>query len=222
MPYHKGIPNPETGSSNTINTINIDCIFDLQKRQEVIDKWNTEFTLIIQSNPDEFVSSKAVLLLIEHKSAGIIKGFIKKTYWNEDMHGEDTFDTIIKAFYVMFLGLDYINNQETENQKIIEKARQILTKAQLCDICLLDDFTCTFEKKIYKLDTGKYDTWIEAYLMKFPIVGDKAKERWNKEKNGLTLHSLGLATRIVKEEISLHCDFSNKQKQLKKVSQKML
>ncbi|KAD3068802.1 hypothetical protein E3N88_36682 [Mikania micrantha] len=101
MPYHKGIPNSETARSNTINTINIDCIFDLQKKQEVIDKWNTEISLIIQSNPDEFVSSKAVLLLIEHKSAGIIKYFIKKTSWNEDMHGEDTFDAIIKALYVI-------------------------------------------------------------------------------------------------------------------------
>ncbi|KAD4180162.1 hypothetical protein E3N88_28753 [Mikania micrantha] len=99
MPYHKEIPNPEVGSSRTINTINIDCIFDLQKRQEVIDKWNTEISLIIQSNPNEFASSKAVLLLIEHKSAGIIKDFIRKTFWNEDMHGEDTFDTIIKALY---------------------------------------------------------------------------------------------------------------------------
>ncbi|KAL8237666.1 hypothetical protein R6Q59_018747 [Mikania micrantha] len=98
------------------------------------------------------------------------------------MNGEDTFDTIIKALYVMFLGLDYINNQETENRKIIEKARQVLTKTQLFDICLLDDFTCTFEKNLYKLDTGEYHTWIEAYLMKIPIVGDKAKERWNKEK----------------------------------------
>ncbi|KAL8237664.1 hypothetical protein R6Q59_018745 [Mikania micrantha] len=34
------------------------------------------------------------------------------------------------------------------------------------------------------------------------------------------MHSLGLATRIVKEEISLHCDFSNKQKQLKKFNKK--
>ncbi|KAD3640381.1 hypothetical protein E3N88_29604 [Mikania micrantha] len=136
MPYHKGIPNPETGSSNTINTINIDCIFDLQKRQEVIDKWNTEISLIIQSNPDEFVSSKAVLLLIEHKSAGIIKDFIKKTSWNEDMHGEDTFDTIIKALYIPA-------------------------------------------------------NTIPGLKMKIPIVGDKAKERWNKEKNGLTMHSLG-------------------------------
>jgi len=220
MPYHKGIPNSEKGSSNTINTINIDCIFDFQKRREVIDKWNTEISLIIQSNPDEFVSSKAVLLLIEHKSAGIIQEFIKKTSWNEDLHGIDTFDTIIKALYVMFLGLDYINNQETENQKEIEKARQILTKAQLCDICYLDDFTCVFEKNIYKLDTGEYHSWIEAYLMKIPIVGDKAKERWNKEKTGLTMHSLGFATRIVKEEIAAYCDFSNKQKQLKKFNKR--
>ncbi|MFS7914219.1 hypothetical protein Hanom_Chr02g00150841 [Helianthus anomalus] len=51
--------------------------------------------------------------------------------------------------------------------------------------------------------------------MKIPIVGEKAKERWNREKNHLTMHYLGFTTKIVKEEIATFCDFSNKQKQLK-------
>ena len=47
MPYHKGIPNPKTGSSSTIDTINIDNISSLEIRQQIIDKWNTEISLII-------------------------------------------------------------------------------------------------------------------------------------------------------------------------------
>ncbi|MFS8008373.1 hypothetical protein Hanom_Chr14g01272011 [Helianthus anomalus] len=41
MPYHKGIPDSnsnDNGSSTTINTIKIDCIFNLDKRKELIDK----------------------------------------------------------------------------------------------------------------------------------------------------------------------------------------
>ncbi|KAI3786355.1 hypothetical protein L1987_39970 [Smallanthus sonchifolius] len=216
MPYHKGIPNSNNGSSTAIDTIKIDCIFDLERRKEVIDKWNTEISLIIQSNPEEFSKAKALLLLIEHKSAGIIQDFIKGTTWNEDLHGEDLFDQIINAIYMMFLGLDFLTNKDQENQKLLEKARQVLTKSQICDICLLDDFTCLFEQNLYKLSTREYHSWIEVYLMKIPIVGEKAKERWNKEKNNLTMHSLGFATRIVKEEIVVYCDLSNKQKQLKR------
>ncbi|MFS7941062.1 hypothetical protein Hanom_Chr05g00471761 [Helianthus anomalus] len=123
---------------------------------------------------------------------------------------------------MMFLGLDFITDKDRENQKLMEKARQNLTKAQLCDICHLDDFTCLYETNLYKLGTGEFHSWIDAYLMKIPIVGEKAKERWNKEKNQFTMHSLGFATRIVKEEIGAYCDFSNKQKQLKRFNKNVL
>ncbi|MFS7914218.1 putative caulimovirus coat protein [Helianthus anomalus] len=71
MPYHKGIPdfNNNNGSSTTINTIKIDCIFNFNKRKDVIDKWNTEISLIIQTNPEEFSLAKVLLLLVEHKSS---------------------------------------------------------------------------------------------------------------------------------------------------------
>ncbi|MFS8009047.1 putative caulimovirus coat protein [Helianthus anomalus] len=83
--YHKGIPDSNSnnnGSSTTINTIKIDCIFNLDKRKEVIDKWNTSISLIIQTRPEEFSHAKPLLLLVEHKSAGIVQNFIKGTIWN--------------------------------------------------------------------------------------------------------------------------------------------
>ncbi|MFS7905799.1 putative caulimovirus coat protein [Helianthus anomalus] len=213
MPYHKGIPdfNNNNGSSVTINTIKIDCIFNFNKRKDVIDKWNTEISLIILTNPDELSHAKALLLLVEHKSAGITQDFINGTTWNEDLHGEDLFDQIINGIYMMFLGIDFMTNKDQESQKLLEKARQNLAKAQLCDICLLDDFTCFYEANLYKLSSGEFHSWIDAYLMKIPIVGEKAKERGNREKNHFTMHSLGFVTKIVKEEIATYCDFSNKQ-----------
>ncbi|MFS8022222.1 hypothetical protein Hanom_Chr16g01436901 [Helianthus anomalus] len=108
-----------------------------------------------------------------------------------------------------------MTDKDRENQKLLEKARLNLAKPQLCDICLLDDFTCLYKTNLYKLGTGKFHSWIDAYLMKIPIVRETTKERWNKEKNQFTMHSFGFATRIVKEKIAAYCDFSNKQKQLK-------
>ncbi|KAJ0792632.1 putative caulimovirus coat protein [Helianthus annuus] len=200
MPYHKSIPDfkNNNSSSTTINTIKLDCIFNFNKRKDVIDKWNTEISLIIQTNPEEFSYAKALLLLVEHKSVGIIQDFIKGTTWNEDLHG-----------------LNFMTDKDQESQKLLEKARQNLAKAQLCDICLLDDFTCFYETNLYKFSSGEFHSWIDAYLMKIPIVGEKAKERGNKEKNHLTMHSFGFATKIVKEEITTYCDFSNKQKTVK-------
>ena len=52
--------------------------------------------------------------------------------------------------------------------------------------------------------------------MKIPIVGEKAKERWLKERTPTTGYSLAFATRLIKEEIAKICDFNLKQKQLKK------
>nr|XP_043638313.1 uncharacterized protein LOC122609329 [Erigeron canadensis] len=217
MPYHKGIPNSNNnGNSQPIDTIKIDCIFDFERRKEIIDKWNTEISLIIQSNPNEFSHARTVLLLVEHKSSGIIQNMIKGTNWNIDLHGGDLYYQIIGAIYMMFLGLDFVTNRDQENGRIQEKARQALTKAQICDMCLLEDFTCLFEQNLYKLSTSEYHNWIEIYLMKIPIVGVKAKERWNKEKNDLTKHSLGFATKIVKKEIAIICDLANTQKQLKR------
>ncbi|MFS8022272.1 hypothetical protein Hanom_Chr16g01437521 [Helianthus anomalus] len=97
--YHKGIPdfNINNGSSTTINTIRIDCLFNFNKRKD--------------TNPKEFSQAKSLLLLVEHNSAGIIQDFIKGTTWNEDLHGEDLFDQIINAIYMMFLGLDFMTNK---------------------------------------------------------------------------------------------------------------
>ncbi|MFS8022225.1 putative caulimovirus coat protein [Helianthus anomalus] len=66
MSYHKGIPDSNSnnnGSSTTINIIKIDCIFNLNKRKEAIDKWNTEISLIIQTNPEEFSHAKAFFII---------------------------------------------------------------------------------------------------------------------------------------------------------------
>ncbi|CAH1443995.1 unnamed protein product [Lactuca virosa] len=72
MPVHNGIPNSGKGP-NMINVLNIDCIQDLKLRERVIEKWVTEISLILQTNPDEFGNAKNVLLLLEHKTDGIVQ-----------------------------------------------------------------------------------------------------------------------------------------------------
>ncbi|MFS7914204.1 hypothetical protein Hanom_Chr02g00150671 [Helianthus anomalus] len=76
---------------------------------------------------------------------------------------------------MIFLGLDFMTDTNQESQKLLEKARQNLAKAQLCDICLLDDFTCFYVTNLYKLSSGEFHSWIDAYLMKILIVGERLK-----------------------------------------------
>ncbi|CAH1444042.1 unnamed protein product [Lactuca virosa] len=98
MPVHNGIPDSSKGP-NTINILNIDCIQDLKLRERVVEKWVTEISLILQTNPDEFEKAKNVLLLLEHKTDGIVQKFLRNNNWNEDLHGSDLFDNLINVIH---------------------------------------------------------------------------------------------------------------------------
>nr|KAJ0210838.1 hypothetical protein LSAT_V11C400161630 [Lactuca sativa] len=139
MLVHNGIPNSGKGP-NTINVLNIDCIQDLKLKERVIEKWVTEISPILQTNPDEFGNAKNVLLLLEHKTDGIVQKFLRNNNWNEELHGLDLFDSLINVIYTTFLGLDYVSNKDFTINKKVDIARVSMTKLQLHDICLLDKY----------------------------------------------------------------------------------
>nr|GEZ93476.1 hypothetical protein [Tanacetum cinerariifolium] len=62
--------------------------------------------------------------------------------------------------------------------------------------------------------------WIEAYLMKIPIISDQTIQRWKNEGNTISKNSLAFATRLAKEEIAKICDNRYKQKKLKSLSKR--
>ncbi|CAH1450662.1 unnamed protein product [Lactuca virosa] len=219
MPVHNGIPNSGKGP-DTINVLNIDCIQDLKLRERVIEKWVTEISLILQTNPDEFGNAKNVLLLLEHKTDGIVQKFLRNNNWNEELHGLDLFDSLINVIYTTFLGLDYISNKDFTINKKVDIARVSMTKLQLHDICLLDKYTYRYESYLYDIpQRSEYSQWISAYLMKIPIIGEICTERWKKEAIGeIQQTNLSYATKIVKEEIDRICQDRYKQQRLKTIS----
>ncbi|GKA14401.1 putative transcription factor interactor and regulator CCHC(Zn) family protein [Tanacetum coccineum] len=188
MPLHKGIPNKNNSSSGAINILNLDCISDLDERKRILEKWSTEISLILQTNQDDFQTAKSVLTLIEHKTEGNIQR------------------------------IDYHENKDLEIIKEQDKARRNLTRVQLINICSLDEYTCLYEKNLYKIPLGEHLQWIEAYLMKIPIISEQTIQRWKKEGNIISQNSLAFATRLAKEEISKICDARNKQRKLKSLS----
>ncbi|CAH1433727.1 unnamed protein product [Lactuca virosa] len=219
MPVHNGIPNSGKGP-NTINVLNIDYIQDLKLRERVIEKWVTEISLILQTNPDEFGNAKNVFLLLEHKTDGIVQKFLRNNNWNEELHGLDLFDNLINVIYTTFLGLDYVSNKDFTINKKVDIARVSMTKLQLHDICLLDKYTCRYESYLYDIPQRcEYSQWICAYLMKIPIIGEICTERWKKEAIGeIQQTSLSYATKIAKEEIDRICQDMYKQQKLKTIS----
>lgn len=219
MPFHKGIPNSRN-SPNAINILNIDCISDLKTRKQIIDKWATEISLIIQTNQDDFIKARSVSLLVEHKTSGIVQNFIRNNTWTEDLHGADLFEAMINIIYTYFLGIDYTSNKLVEIEKRAENARTVLTKLQLSDICFLDQFICIYEKNLYDIPNAhEYAQWITAFLMKIPVIGEQCIERWKKEAtNELTKTSLAFAIKIAREEITKICEDRFKQRKLKNIS----
>ncbi|GKA16605.1 putative transcription factor interactor and regulator CCHC(Zn) family protein [Tanacetum coccineum] len=218
MPMHKGIPNKNNSSSGAINILNLDCISDLTERKRILEKWSTEISLILQTNQDDFQTAKSVLTLIEHKTEGNIQSLVKQAQWNEDLHGIDFFDSVIDILYTMFVGIDYHGNKDLEIIKEQEQARRNLTRVQLINICNLDEYTCVYEKNIYKIPLSEHLQWIEAYLMKIPIISEQTIQRWKNEGNVISKNSLAFATRLAKEEITKICDTRYKQKKLKSLS----
>ncbi|CAH1444038.1 unnamed protein product [Lactuca virosa] len=184
MPVHNGIPNSGQGS-NTINVLNIDCIQDLKLRERVVEKWVTEISLILQTNPDEFEKAKNVLLLLEHKTDGIVQKFLRNNNWNEEMHGSDLFDNIINIIYTTFLGLDYISNKDFTINKKVDIARVSMTKLQLHDISLLDKYTYRWKKEV----TGEIQQTSLSYATKIAkeeidrICQDRYKQQKLKTKS---------------------------------------
>ena len=178
MPMHQGIPNSRN-SATPIGILNLDCVTNLDEREEIIKRWSTEISLIIQTNADDFEKAQAVLTLIEHKTSGIVQKQLKMIEWKQDLHGLDFFRGIIQMFYTICLGKDYLTNELSEIQKRAEKARGVLTKLQLLQICHLDEFTCLFEKYLFDIPfVNEHSQWITAYLMKLPIISEQCLERW--------------------------------------------
>ncbi|GKD59466.1 putative transcription factor interactor and regulator CCHC(Zn) family protein [Tanacetum coccineum] len=218
MPLYKGVPNKNSSSSGDINILNLDCISDLTERKRILEKWSTEISLILQTNQDDFQTAKSVLTLIEHKTEVNIQRLVKQAQWNEDLHGIDFFDSVIDILYTMFVGINYHGNKDLEIIKEQEQARRNLTRVQLINICSLDEYTCVYEKNIYKIPLSEHLQWIEAYLMKIPIISEQTIQRWKNEGNVISKNSLAFATRLAKEEITKICDTRYKQKKLKSLS----
>nr|KAJ0224383.1 hypothetical protein LSAT_V11C100001860 [Lactuca sativa] len=219
MSVYNGIPNSGKGP-NTINVLNIDCIPDFKLRERVIEKWVTEISLILQTNPDEFGNAKNILLLLEHKTDGIVQKFLRNNNWNKELHGLDLFDSLINVIYTTFLGIDYVSNKDFTINKKVDIAKVSMTKLQLHDICLLDKYTCRYESYLYDIpQRNEYSQWISTYLMKIPIIGEICTKRWKKEAiREIQQTSLSYATKIAKEEIDRICQDKYKQKKLKTIS----
>ncbi|CAH1442406.1 unnamed protein product [Lactuca virosa] len=187
-------------------------------RGEIKKKKNYEFKMPVHN--DEFGNAKNVLLLLEHKTDGIVQKFLRNNNWNEELHGLDLFDNLINVIYTTFLGLDYVSNKDFTINKKVDIARVSMTKLQLHDICLLDKYTCRYESYLYDIPQRcEYSQWISAYLMKIPIIGEICTERWKKEAIGeIQQTSLSYAKKIAKKKLTEYVKTGINNKKLKTIS----
>ena len=214
----KGDFYPTTESKNTSNIYgsNILNIDGKNNRKELIDKWAQEISLIIQTNSEAYDDYNTVLLLMEHKTTGVVNSLIKNTAWEPVMNPILAYEKVIDAIYTMFLGINLATNKSLELAKMVSNAKSMLTNMQLCNICFLDQFFGDYEKYLYQLnDKDDYKKFVCDYLLKIPLIGEKSLDRFTSEATGIEELSLGYAHKIVKEEISKICDLTRKQKQLK-------
>lgn len=198
--------------------MNIDCIFR-EERKTIIDRWIKAIQIQIYMEKELFKTASSVLLLLDLKSEGIINKFIKRTTWNLNSTGEEFLGLFSSALYTFFLGKNFLEGGiSNEVLKLQNEARMKLTKLQICDICELDNFNCEYEKYFYELSGGEYQTYVEMYLRKIPIVGKEAEERYNAEKDQSEFDksSLTYAMELVRDLVSRKCEVHYEAKKLKK------
>nr|GEZ01765.1 hypothetical protein [Tanacetum cinerariifolium] len=195
-----------------IKPIDESWAIDIAKNKRLIGEEPSRSS--VHTNQEDFQMAKSVLTLIEHKTEDNIQRLIKQAQWNEDLHGIDFFDSVIDVLYTMFVGIDYHSNKDLEINKEQDQARRNLTRVQLINICSLDDYICIYQKNLYKIPLSEHLQWIEAYLMKIPIISEQTIQRWKNEGNVISQNSLAFATRLAKEEITKICDARYKQRNL--------
>lgn len=224
MPMHKGIP--DTTADKTpikIGILNLDCVTDMQVKEEMIKRWITEISLIIQTNEDDFTTAKKVLLLIEHKTSGNVQNFIKNMIWEDialALEPVDFLDAINSLLYTFFLGIDFVTHRLQESEIKIAEAKQKMTKLQLHNISAFDEFCCRYEKYLWEIpNVFEHMQWIESFIQKLPIISKKVLKRYNDPllSNGEKA-SFAVAKRIAKEEIAKICENRYEQKQLKQLT----
>ncbi|ALD49089.1 ORF4 [Atractylodes mild mottle virus] len=198
-------------------SLNIDCCGSAERKIK-LDQWLNELNLMVQTNKEKFDTPKKVIILAEHKSTGVLQNFIKRTTWNVDEFSTSQMaDILAEAVYANFLGIDFRQSLVREDEQIIKKAKEKMSKMTLCDICFLDSFFCEYESAFHSLkERDDFVKFIELYFAKIPIVGSKSLERYKSEKTVVLETSIAYADRITREEISKVCEFSKQQKRLKK------
>lgn len=207
-----------TESPYSATVLNLDCL-NLKEQKEKIDMWNKEIMHIVSTNPDRYTSFDVVLLLVDQKTIGKANDLFKKVNWTSTDPVEIVKE-ITTVFYLYFLGLDYTTGGEGEIKKEQEEAKHNLDSMQLCDLCELDQFSCTFEKYMYKLKTSEHPRYVEMFINKLPIIGDKVKTDFLKQRNDVTKFSLGLAIKLAKEQIGFICQEAKIAKKIRKLNSK--
>ena len=121
--------------------------------------------MIIQTNSEAYDDQQTILLLMEHKTMGVVNSMIKSTTWHPVTDPIIAYENVIDALYTMFLGINLESNIILELAKIVSKAKSMLTKMQLCNICFLDQFYGDYEKYLYQLsDKQDYKKFVIIFL----------------------------------------------------------
>ena len=131
--------------------LDLDCTIN---RKELIERWVTEMSLIIQTDDNLIDDLDLILLLAKHKTAGNVKKFIESLDWEgykQNKNGEQFFAIIASFIYSIFEGTDVAGNLISEIEKQKENAKAVFSKIQLCNLCQFEYFHCEYEKHLYHI-----------------------------------------------------------------------
>ena len=138
-----------------------------------------------------------------------------KILYGENNYQNESFDQVLNRFENEIRKEFLWEDWETDFQQEIKRKRMEnvmkLTRLEICNICYLEEYTCSFEELYYKCEFDKNENTIcyynDLYFIKIPNPwGKRIMLEYNKEYGDTTqIDTLGNRIRFARNRISKWC-----------------
>nr|WCL16044.1 coat protein [Chrysanthemum yellow edge associated virus 2] len=208
---------PEEKYNPVINPeiLNIDCVNQTQAKT-ILENWSNKLNLEIQLNEQlRTLVGEEIYNYIMHKTSGHVFLFLnnQKTSqlanpnWLANQNKPLAY--IVNAISSEFLGT-YVEGWKTAEQIQKEEydALYYLMNLRVCNMCYLDQYTCTFQSKYYLLKADTQALHQDLIFQKLPpLVSIEAQKYFEEQlQNGLTTNTLGARIKSIKDWQTEQCN----------------
>lgn len=223
LPTQLEIPLEYTETHNSLSkadVLNLDCV---DNKRQTLKQWASSLAITILTNKQLHDDISTTHLFIAHKLAGNVEEWYSsrpdeyiRQLSNGCTNGNDYLKKLVRVLTNEFIG----DNEFSEPAKVREQKEQEaifhLQNMVLCDICLLDNFYCEYEKYFHRLSDDKKKHYMLMFMNLIPgEMGEDVREILRNNRDSSIPDTLAGYKRICDEYILRKCHERKTMKQMK-------